>query len=150
MFCKQCGLSQYLPMSTESLHKATWFTYAKNKHSCWNKQATGACSSYESTALIYYKRRLLGHLPFFRSPYFLHIPNHPPSLICTPICVEADTNSGAAFQMLINREVWLPYDSKCGVKMSLINIWERMNLWYLQVIQQQKHSTSHCCSTDLI
>lgn len=42
MFCKQCGCNQYLPMSTAPLCEAVWFTYAQNKHSCWNEQATGA------------------------------------------------------------------------------------------------------------
>ena len=63
-----------------------------------------AFSLHWPTALIYYKRKLLGHACFFRSPYcFPTFQKHPPSLISMPICVEADTDSGAAFQTLINR-----------------------------------------------
>ena len=71
---------------------------------------------------------------------FPRIPKHPPVSSPCPSVLEQTLILGLHSRRSL-AEVWLTSDSKYGARMSLINV---------QVKRQQKHSTSHCCSADLL
>lgn len=77
----------------------------------------------------------------------LHLP-HPPTFshLHAHLCWSRHWFWGC----IPDTDVRLTSDSKCGAMMALINILQTMNLWYVQVKQQQKHSISPSCSVDLL